>query len=645
MGQVQSTEVHARGIPLDEPHAENESPIYRSIHCFRENGGKLCTRMRSLPEAATALELLQGVSVRFPDQLSEGERTYEPDGTRGPYQWITFKKFYENVIAFGRGLLELGLKRGDKIGIYSGNCRWWETCCYGAFSVGIIVVPIYDSLGPNAAVYITEHSEMKLILASAYKFPNACSVIDQVSNVQHFVVAHDTIPTKSSCRLTPITAQSLLERGYASSLQSDPATPDDVALIMYTSGTTGSPKGCVLKHSAIVCGAAGYQQANISGTHTDVYLSFLPLAHILGFVLSLTFRTQGMRMAFASGPVKELMADINLLQPTVVCFVPRVYNRVQEAMMDKISKLPFYVRKVIEWAMEQKYQDMCNNRPSSLFIDSLLFSKFRAALGGRIRLLISGGAPLMPEVFKFLVGAITPNVIQGYGLTEACAGFSCQSLYVDDPVLIPHSWVIDIKVKAIEGTDYDAKGEEPAGELLFRGGSAVSEYYKEPKLTEEAFDGEWFKTGDVARIRGGQFQIIDRVKQLVKLSQGEYLSLTKLSEDYAMAKDIEFVYVYGNSMHDRPVAMVVPSKAKIEEWTKQGITDIPGNAECKKFLMERLEEQFTMRKMNGYERLKDIFIETEEPTIENGLITPSMKPQYNAMRKKYDKVLEDLYKD
>jgi long-chain acyl-CoA synthetase len=303
------------------------------------------------------------------------------------------------------------------------------------------------------------------------------------------------------------------------------------------------------------------------------------------------------------------------------------------------------MQKALNWAFKAKIAAMKQNRPHSLLLDALLFAKFRAGLGGGLRAIISGGAPILQEVFEFLCASVTPNIVQGYGLTEVSSGLAVQELPAVDPTTVGPSTIgCVIKLRPVPGTNYDPRGECPSGELLVKGPCVFQGYHNLLETTEEVLKDGWFVTGDVIEItKGGQLRIIDRVKQLVKLSQGEYLSMTTLNEFYTMADVACFVYVYANSSYDRPVAVVFPKHDKIAQWQAKGINDVVQSDEVQREAIASLDRVFKERNMRGFERITHCLIDTIEPSIENGLLTPSMKPQYAALRKKYEPALLQLY--
>jgi long-chain acyl-CoA synthetase len=623
MGSIHSTAIPAITVPISQQVSDDESPVYRNIHCLVENGGDLMPYFRSQPDSRTMIDIMRVSSVRHPDSDCTGERVVNPDGSPGPYVYISYSEFYRRALAFGRGFLELGLERGDKIGIYSANSQWWQLTAFGASTVGLAIVPVYDSLGKDAAQYIINHSGVKAVVVSSFKFPALMQIVADIPTVGHILVTTDSIPAEATDQIPIATCASLLRTGEASTRPNALSRPDEVGLIMYTSGSTGTPKGCVLTQRAIVAGAAGFQCVNTGLQHRDTFLSFLPLAHIYALAVELMMYSAGTRIGFARGTVAFLLDDIKAMQPTIIIAVPRILNRVAGAMRAQVEALP---------------------RPLRLAVDALLFTKFRAALGGKVRLIVNGGAPILKDVFDFLVATVTPNIIQGYGLTEVSAGLSVHELYPRNRETVgPSSPSCEMKLRRVPGADYDPNGSPPAGELLVRGPFLFSEYYKQPELTAEAMVGGWFATGDVVRIADGQIQIIDRAKQLVKLSQGEYLSLTTLTEVYSTASIVAFIYVYADSRHDEPLAVVVPKREKITEWAAEGIEDVCESERVRQDIVADLAKTHSAHGLRGFERITHLFVDTVEPTVENGLLTPSMKPQFASLKRRYLERFESLY--
>jgi long-chain acyl-CoA synthetase len=370
------------------------------------------------------------------------------------------------------------------------------------------------------------------------------------------------------------------------------------------------------------------------------------LAHIYAQAVELEVLTTGGRVGYARGPVDFLLDDIKHLQPTIMTAVPRILYRVADVMKKEIAKLPWFLRWIMEKAMADKVRSMTQNRSHSLFLDAILFSKFRAALGGRLRLIVSGGAAIMPETLEFMCAVVTPNILQGCGMTELSSACFVQELPVSEIDTVGNVCpTCEVKLRCVpEMPEYDPQGPEPAGEALARGANLFQGYYKQEELTREAMVDGWFATGDIVRVtKGMQMKIIDRVKQLVKLCQGEYVSLTTLTEYYQQADVAQFVFVHAEGKYDQPVAIVWPKQDYVEAWRARGILDIEHSQIVCEEVVASLQKVYETRKMNGYERIRHVLISLEEPTQENGLLTPSLKAQLKKIQQKYQRDLDQLY--
>ncbi|KAH0790807.1 AMP-binding enzyme family protein [Histomonas meleagridis] len=639
MGSQQSMSRITEWLP---PEKEGESPIYINSLCIKENAGQPITTFRNQPEARTLTQMIDAVDVKFGKLDGFAEREILPDGSFGEYKYITYGQFRKNCLNMASGLVALGFQKGDTIGIYSYSCLLWQTIFFACQYAGCIPVPVYDSLGPTAAEYIINHSECKAIFAMEAKLQSAIEASKNSTVKEIFIIpkAHPESPREYR------TALQVMEIG-AENIQNftpNQPHPDDPCIYMYTSGSTGNPKGCILTQKGVIAGGVGLSNVNGSITKKDTYFSFLPLAHVYELCVEIVMINQGVKIGFYTGDTRRLVDDIQALQPTIMCGVPRIWNRLYQSFTDGINALPWLLRKVVTWAINNKNESLMNDREPSLLLD-FLFSKFRSVLGGKLKLIVSGGAPILPDVFGLMRSVISKNVIQGYGLTEISAGGCVQETGSKNPgdVGVVCS-SIQMKLRSVKDFDYNPLGNPPTGEILFRGISLFSGYYKDEELTSQAMCDGWFATGDVGMItEDGHLQIIDRVKQLVKLSQGEYISMTSLTEQYQNTPGIESIYIYADSHHNTLVAIVVPTQDKIKEWEKSGINDFMDNNMAKKDMLDALRKQAEDSKMRGFERITAIAFDNEPFSIENGLLTPSLKPQIHSLKKKYAEKVAQLY--
>jgi long-chain acyl-CoA synthetase len=632
---------------VDE-HKKDESPIFRSSCCFRENGGELISTFRGCPHADTLAKILESSHVKFGKLPALGEREELGDNKWGKYSFFDYNEFYRRVTCMCQGFLELGLKPGDKIGIYSHNCAYFQVATFAAHNSSLVTVPVYDSLGPNAAEYIVKHSEIKAIIVHKSKVQNLKAFLANVKNVKHVIVIDSTKPDLAGFEgVSSYTCDEIVELGSKVDYEVTKPQPDDLAIIMYTSGSTGNPKGCMLSHRNVIAGSVSLSNFGASFSPADTYMSFLPLAHIYEVIVELMIIVQGGCIGFSTGNIKNLTSDIQALRPTILSGVPRVWNRFVDVMRKKIAALPAPKKWFIEKAISTKVNAVKSGKANSAIIDMIAFKPFFDFFGGRLRFIISGGAPILSDVYDFLRATITPNIIQGYGLTETCAGLAVQELPAYNPADTGSCGLAtDIKLRRVDGLNYDPRGEVMAGELLVRGPCVFQGYYKAPELTKEVLSEDgWFATGDIVQItENNVLKIVDRAKQLVKLSQGEYLSVTSLNDVYSSADGVANIYIFADSHHDAPAAVVIPTKETLDSWKARGITEPKESNAAKKDILQNLTDCAQKNELRGFERVKAVVIDTEEFSIENGLLTPSMKPQWQSLRKKYEKVLIDEMK-
>lgn len=645
MGAEPSEPPPAICVPYEAASNADESPVYINNTRIREVGGRYIYHYSFRPDVHTTCETLDSTVVIYGEHKAFGERVVNPDGSFGAYKWVNYIEFQKYAKALGCGLKRLGIQPGDKVGIYSINCTWWQFAQFAIHYIGAIAVPVYDSLGPNSASYIINHAEIKAICVHKKNIDSILKIISNETPIEH-VLEMTTEVVGDDPRIT--TMEKVLKSGLqdVESFIPYPATEDTTAMIMYTSGSTGNPKGCVLSHINIMAGGNGLGGNGTSVTHTDTFFSFLPLAHIYELASQMTLICQGAAIGFYSGEIKNMMADIAALKPTIICGVPRVFNRMAEAMNAKIDKLPSLLKTAVKASLKMKQKSLLNGSPHSLLLDALILKDFRAALGGRIRLIVSGGAPILPEVYELIRAAVTPNIIQGYGLTEITAAACVQQRRATkNPLTVgPVAVTTDLKFRRVPGMQYDPQGNPPSGEILLRGPTLFHGYYKDEEQTKAAMVDGWFATGDVGiLLPEGQVLIIDRVKQLVKLSQGEYLSLTSLTDTYSTAKGVQFIYIYADSLHNKPVAVVIPDPQQFEDWKNKGITDPINSDIAKQEIISNLKIVADNAHLRGFERIDTILLDDEEFTIDNGMLTPSSKPKISAMRSKYEARLIELY--
>lgn len=643
ISQMRPFDINKQSVDLENPNM-NESSIRRNA--------RLPNMLVSLMEddMDTLANIFKVATVRHSDRPCMGFRPTLKDGSVGPYNFLTYREFADRVYNFAFSLKNLGLKKGDTVGIYSKNRIEWVIAAEACFLQGLVTVAIYDSFGPEAVKYVIDHSEMSIIISD---FDGMAKIINldcpQLTHIIQMDCNNDKIYDTANSSRKCYLFSNFEEHGKQLPKDIDPPLPNDLAVIMYTSGTTGMPKGVMHSHKNIVA-ACSAVVSTLGGIFTDdVWISYLPLAHIFERAgMSAVFMNGG-SVGFYQGNVSKLSEDICELQPTLMAGVPRVFDRVKDKIM--LTTKQCHVK---QWIFNTAYnwkRDKVRNGEDSPFWNSIVFNKIKKRLGGKIRLIVSGGAPLSPELQEFVKVCFCCPVIQGYGLTETCAGGTIcaqndpSTGHVGPPVVC-----CEIKLNGVPEMNYFPTDPTPEGEILIRGPSISQGYFKDPEKTKEVFypDG-WFATGDIGRFNeNGTISIIDRKKNIFKLQQGEYVAAEKLENAYKEHPLINQIWVYGDSNHKDLVAVIVPSIERLELWFREnGSLPIKNNfnkcAELREYFVDELSNLAKSKKFNGYEVIRSVYINDTEFSVDNDLITPTFKFKRPQLKQHFVNEITEMY--
>ena len=493
--------------------------------------------------------------------------------------------------ALGAGLVSLGVAPGkDRMGLYSVNCRDWILLDAAAHSQSVVSVPLYDTLGEDAVSYICGHAELAVVACSGEALPTLLHALPRCPTVRLVVVfglppgGVPYPPASGTTNARVVTVDELAAAGRQNlpKIKHCPPRPEDVATICYTSGTTGVPKGAVLSHANLVADAAGSFRILQAGPG-DVHVSYLPLAHIYERVTVLGLTHCGAAIGFYSGDVQALLDDVLLLRPTIFCSVPRLWNRIHDRVLGQVRQGSAVARRLFEAAYSSKRASLARGDASGggiagAFWDALVFSKVRAKLGGRVRLMTTGASPISGEVIDFMRVCFGATVVvrrrrrgrekregekefflfsfqsffffrlvshgtlffllssssfppslnqlqEGYGMTETACTIT---LTLPEDTTSGHvggpAPCCEVKLADIPEMNYLASDlPHPRGEVCVRGPTVFKGYHRDEEQTREILDDDgWLHTGDVGEwLPGGRLKIIDRKKNIFKLAQGE----------------------------------------------------------------------------------------------------------------------------
>eukprot|EP00878_Enallax_costatus_P005018 GHUV01005278.1.p1 GENE.GHUV01005278.1~~GHUV01005278.1.p1 ORF type:complete len:528 (+),score=95.01 GHUV01005278.1:432-2015(+) len=488
------------------------------------------------PGINTCYDLFKASSEKYADRPCLAHRKPGADGKLGPYESITYKEAYDMSVKVGSAFLELGLKPKDRLGVFGPNCVEWMMSMQGCNRTSLECVPLYDTLGENAIEFVMKHSETKFVCAAGDKLKGLAKAVnkfsDQLIGVAYWGDApQEAIETIRSAGVRLMSWDELLDFGAAHPHDAVPPKPEDLCTIMYTSGTTGNPKGVMHTHASVMSCVESMREfldrQDLRVHSHDVYFSFLTLAHIFDRVIEEMVLFLGACIGYYSGDTRKILDDCVALKPTVFAGVPRVYERVYTGVTDKVKKAGGLKRVLFNIAVSYKRFWMRLGFPThraSPLANRIVFKNTQAAVGGRLRAFISGGAPLPKYAQDFMQIAMCVPVLQGYGLTESCA-----ASFVQFPNKMSHVGTVgppmpgvELRLEAVTELGHSPSGNPPRGEICIRGPAMFKGYYKQPDLTEEAVDSEgFFHTGDIGELtREGLLKIIDRKKNIFKLSQG-----------------------------------------------------------------------------------------------------------------------------
>ncbi|XP_063074675.1 long-chain-fatty-acid--CoA ligase 1a isoform X1 [Engraulis encrasicolus] len=576
-----------------------------------------------------------------------------------PYEWMSYKEVQAMAENIGSALLQRGHSQsGDKfIGIFAQNRPEWTISELACYTYSLVAVPLYDTLGTEAIDYIIEKASIGTIICDV---PNKAQLIlECVSNRQHTIRTivlmeafdSDLVAQAQTCGIEVISLKDLVEQGKANHKEPLPPKPQDLAIICFTSGTTGNPKGAMLTHRNVVSNTAAFirvTQGILKPSCQDVLISFLPLAHMFERVVEGVVLIHGARIGYFQGDIRLLMDDLKTLQPTVFPVVPRLLNR----MFDKIfgqANTPLK-RWLLDFASRRKEAEMKSGvvRKDSMW-DKLIFSKVQASLGGRVRLMITGAAPVSPTVLTFLRAALGCQFYEGYGQTECTAGCSMS---------LPGDWTAGHvgaplpcnNIKLVDVADMNYLAANGEGEVCVKGPNVFQGYLKDPEKTAEAIDKDgWLHTGDIGKwLPNGTLKIIDRKKHIFKLAQGEYIAPEKIENIYTRSDPVAQIFVHGDSLQACLVGIIVPDPDFLPGWAKKrGIDgsymELCKNKDLKNAILEDIIRLGREGGLKSFEQVRDITLHPQMFSVQNGLLTPTLKAKRTELKNHFREQIDQLY--
>ncbi|XP_030974964.1 long chain acyl-CoA synthetase 6, peroxisomal-like isoform X2 [Quercus lobata] len=556
----------------------------------------------------------------------------------------------------GSGLIYHGIPKGSCIGLYFINRPEWLIVDHACSAYSSISVPLYDTLGPDAVKFIVNHASVQVIFCVPQTLNSLLSFLSDIPTVRLIVVVggiDDQIPSlPSTTGVQVVTYSKLLSQGRSNLQPFCPPKPDDVATICYTSGTTGTPKGAILTHGNLIANVAG-TSLSVKFLSSDVYISYLPLAHIYERVNQIATVYNGVAVGFYQGDNMKLMDDVAALRPTIFSSVPRLYNRIYAGILNAVKTSGGLRERLFNAAYNAKKQAILSGKNASPMWDKLVFNKIRERLGGRVRFMTSGASPLSPDVMDFLKICFGCRVSEGYGMTETSCVISGMdegdnlSGHVGSP-----NPACEIKLVDVPEMNYTSDDQPyPRGEICVRGPIIFKGYYKDEVQTKEVVDeDEWFHTGDIGMwLPEGRLKIIDRKKNIFKLAQGEYIAPEKIENVYAKCKFIAQCFIYGDSLNSSLVAVVSVDQDVLKAWAaSEGIKyedlgQLCNDPRARAAVLADMDAIGREAQLRGFEFAKAVTLVHEPFTLENGLLTPTFKVKRPQAKEYFAKAIANMY--
>jgi long-chain acyl-CoA synthetase len=565
----------------------------------------------------------------------------------GGYRPLSTEEFGRKVKHLCLGLRDLGLRRGDKVIILSENRPEWVIVDHANLCLGAITVPIYTSLVPEQIKYIIDDSDAQAVFVSGKELWEKIEAVKpSLTKVRHFISFLDKTPEG----VLPLSQ--VLERGRKAE-EKDAALfeslvkevkPEDEASLIYTSGTTGLPKGVVLSHSNFLSNVQSVSTI-IEFSDKDTVLSFLPLSHVLERMVTFTYIYKGCRIGYAES-VETVGENLLEIRPNIMVSVPRVFEKIYARVMDTVLSGSNLKKRIFYWALKvgkeygrrklDKQPIPGGLRRKRNLAHKLVYSKIIEKTGGRVRFFVSGGAPLSKDIAEFFY-ALGLVILEGYGLTETSPVISVNTF---------ENIRLGTVGKPIPGVEVKIA---PDGEILTRGPHVMKGYYKKEAETREAFEGGWFRTGDIGHIDKDGFVVItDRKKDIIVTAGGKNVAPQPIENILKTNPYISNAVVIGDRRRF-VCALIVPNFDKVADYARSsGIpfgspAELVRNEQVINFLKAEVDR--ATPNLAQYERVKRIALLDRDFEIDRDEMTPTLKVKRNIIEKKYKAVIDALYEE
>lgn len=685
-----ATVIPVAGKPQAIPLPGSEKPGFSAVYRNSEHPESLVSVIH--PSIRTATDLFRCVVEKHPNAPCMGERFFDQKTKAwSPYSFQTYSEIDQRASNLASGIINIVEKHTNldpfreqyTVGLYGPNSRNWVLTDFACSRTALTTVPLYDTLGQESIEYIVNLTDMPIVFATIPHIPYLLSIKNILPKLKVIVSLNDLTdpqyfehPGHSKRDVLAEWAKSAGVELYSFSdvEESGKTTPrkhrepvaEDVFTINFTSGTTGNPKGVILRHSCVAAAASVCRMNDLVSDKVgeDAFLSFLPLAHVFERVNIHAMIGAGVYVGFFRGDFNLLFEDIKELQPTMICGVPRIWNKMVNSIRTSTTEAPGKIGELSREAFKAKLENLKENQEvTHPKYDELWTNNIRKMLGfSRAKVMNSGSAPLAAENIDFIKCALGVRFAEGYGLTETTSGMAVMNPRDNHSGAVgPPMITTEVCLRDLPELGYSVNDKPyPRGEIMIRGPQLFQGYYKNPEETAKALteDG-WFHTGDVGQIDDiGRLYIIDRVKNMFKLAQGEYVATERLESIYSSASSlISQVFIDGNSLETylvgiigvtpEPFVHLLKSELNIDVSASDlsKIQSYFGRKDVRKAVLKKLTKDVAPAGLKGFEKIQNVKLYIDPLSPENGTLTPTLKIKRPNCRRYFNPATTEMYQE